>query len=517
VSLRIYPAVTPYDGVYQTLLDNVLAGSQWLRSPVILPYLREATPFIIETTAGEVIDIYINSKHVKTITASYNSNQVDIQLEQGYNFIQVTTTSENYLILVSVTYWATFLYAWAREYYYHAGVRLEDAELQLTNFFSLRSVEHQIKFQDLLPPTRAERILTGKLAVKALINETGTTRGVNEITTAASNKTPVVKATEVNTEFLDPAYDLYTQAHDFGGYEFNCWLPNVCASVWAAFLTIINNASNIDVVSASDIQIVLNVGTTTAQITSSGFTNPTTFTGGETLEIEVDDIPVSVLFKAADQTQADVVARINMYTKLANIQQDVAWSLGDEIKLSSGKKGIISNISVTGGTGAATLGLSIQEETGTDGIQESHVFDFETDACNIIDTIFTSCFNNIRLWISADVQGDIAFCLWQHPLEKRVEIYLNAGLLDLGNTFDSGGTFDSGDPSDPYGDGFIGAILTSELDTGLTFDPFFDVTLYEDLACLSTGPITTILHADLSELQLDYNNILVNATMQITT
>lgn len=243
MTLRIRPASVPYESVYQGLLANVTPGSQFLRAPVVLPYTENlATPFIIDGNIGDVVEIYINSRLYTRRTLSLTQNEIGLQLVPGRNFIQVKTGSEDYLLLVAATNYATFLRAWAQQFYNYVLVKLEDIERQLNSRFSLRAVEHQISFQDLLPPTRVFRTLAGKMAVRALINETGTTRGVNDIATAASNTTPVVVPTTVSLTTFEPAvYHLYDRAHDFGGHEFNLWIPNIAAASWAAFLKLANN------------------------------------------------------------------------------------------------------------------------------------------------------------------------------------------------------------------------------------------------------------------------------------
>lgn len=106
--------------------------------------------------------------------------------------------------------------------------------------------------------TRIFRILAGKLAIRALINEGGTTRGVNDIATAISNTTPLVVPTTVNLEKYEPSvYTMYDRAHDFGGYEFNIWIPNITAASWAAFIKLADNLEDdiIKLTSVSDAKV----------------------------------------------------------------------------------------------------------------------------------------------------------------------------------------------------------------------------------------------------------------------
>lgn len=259
--LKIYPAQSLYDDLYDSLLEGIPAGTQFIKAPVVLPYLENQTSsFIIEGNIGDVVEIYINQELQNRFTLTLNKVEVGLQLVYGRNFIVVKTRFESYLILVAATNYATYIKAWSQQFYNNVVVDVDDTERQLNSKFSLRAVEHQINFQNLLPPTRVFRTLAGKLAIRSLINETGSTRGVNDIATAASNTTPFVVPTQVSTTKFEPiVYTLYDKAHDFGGFEFNIWLPNITAATWAAFIKLINNLddSTAKLLSVSDSKVTL--------------------------------------------------------------------------------------------------------------------------------------------------------------------------------------------------------------------------------------------------------------------
>lgn len=92
-----------------------------------------------------------------------------------------------------------------------------------------------------------------------------------------------------------------------------------------------------------------------AQITGVAGTFPTLFVGGETLEVQVDnDAPRVIVMTAAEQTNTQVVARIN-----AVLAQNVASVSGGQIRLSSVIQGQLGRIEVVGGSARATLGLPL--------------------------------------------------------------------------------------------------------------------------------------------------------------
>ena len=93
---------------------------------------------------------------------------------------------------------------------------------------------------------------------------------------------------------------------------------------------------------------------TRGTIAGSGFApGPTGFTGGETLEIKVDqDATRIVVFTAADQTITNVVDRIN-----AVLAQTVAVANVGELDLQSAIEGGSARIEIVGGTARATFGF----------------------------------------------------------------------------------------------------------------------------------------------------------------
>lgn len=265
MTLRLRPASTDFDFLYKEVIAGITPGTQFLTvSPsvdqsLVLPYtFSQPTTFILEGAIGDKVKIYINNKQVFRLNLSQAKTEIALQLVPGRNFILIKSPFEEYLILVAATNYATFLRAWSQQFFNYCQIKLDDAERQLNSNFSLRAIEHQLNFQELLPPARVLRILAGKLAIRALINEGGTTRGVNDIATAISNTTPIVVPTKVNLEKYEPAvYTLYDTAHDFGGHEFNIWMPNIAAAGWAAFIKLADNLDDdiIKLTSVSDLKV----------------------------------------------------------------------------------------------------------------------------------------------------------------------------------------------------------------------------------------------------------------------
>ena len=109
-------------------------------------------------------------------------------------------------------------------------------------------------------------------------------------------------------------------------------------------------------------KLFVRIGADVARVVGSGGTFPTTFAGGETLILDIDGTPFTTTFDAADQSAAQCAARINAAAALAGLQTPRASvATSGELQLESVETGAEGSVEVTGGTGAATLGLS----TGT--------------------------------------------------------------------------------------------------------------------------------------------------------
>jgi len=101
-------------------------------------------------------------------------------------------------------------------------------------------------------------------------------------------------------------------------------------------------------------------GVTIASITvpPGGGTYPTGFIGGETLNLVVDSVSFTTTFDLADQTLTAVINRINSYANVAGVGV-IATNVGSELCLTSNTTGAGSEVTISGGTGAVTLGLTV--------------------------------------------------------------------------------------------------------------------------------------------------------------
>ncbi len=97
---------------------------------------------------------------------------------------------------------------------------------------------------------------------------------------------------------------------------------------------------------------------------------PTGFTGGEVLELKIDNLAITVTFTAADQTRDQVIARINFEAALAHeifVADPIAFQNATELDLRSNTTGPASTVEVLATSTAAVLtalGLSVGVNTG---------------------------------------------------------------------------------------------------------------------------------------------------------
>jgi len=474
MTLKITPNVQPYEDLYQEMLDSIPAGNQWHRGPVTLPLSSSTpTPFLLEGDPGDSVQVFQNNNLIQTVVLTEPAVQIQILLVSGKNFIQVRTLAETFLLLVVATNYATIMRGYSEDYFYNVDVKFQDANNQLKSPLSLRATEHQIGFQELLPSTRSMRVLAGKLAVRSLINETGATRGVDDIVTAASNTTPVVRPTVVDLEFFEPSIrTLYSTAHDEGGFAFHIWVPSICIGTWAAFIKLMDNLepSIADLISVSDELVTLNFLGRFEQHNFDAEDNACSITQ------DCLPIVVSVLLTVESEVAFcawrypfDVVVEL----ALGRLRLD-SMSLFSEV-IPAGSLLIDLTGAATGILGAAYFELSSPPE--------------RIVLATIVGGGLIPAFHVPGSSRVAFPGGDPG-----RPISVRYE-----GSI----AFDSGIPLDSCEEADPLCDGWYGLPLVDRFDGGTCLDTTIpEVSLFADLECCFSRPQATLAVASYLEIGL---------------
>lgn len=480
MTLRITPNVKPYEALYEELLASIPAGTQWHKGPVTLPLSSsDPTPFLLEGNVGDIVDIFHNNRLFRKLTLDSPSIQVLIQLEAGKNFLQVRTSGEDFLLLVVATNYATVMRGFAEDFFYNVDVKFQDALNQLTSPLSLRATEHQIGFQELLPSTRAMRVLAGKLAVRSLINETGTTRGVDDIVTAASNTTPVVHPTTVDLEFYEPSIrPLYSSAHDEGGFAFHIWVPSVCIGTWAAFIKLMDNLepSIAELISVSDELVTLN------------------FLGRREQHIfDSEDNSCSILSLLSQDCLPIVVSVLSLIeSELAFCAWRYPFDVVVELALGRSRLDSRSLFSFVIPAGA----LLVDTTGAATGVLGAAYFDLPSP----IERIASATILGGGLIAGLHVPGTSRVFFPFGDPGRAVSIRYEGSI-----PFDVGVSLDSREDADPLGDGWFGLPLVRRLDGGSCLDTTVpEVSLFEDLECCFVRPQSTLAVSSLATINLPF-------------
>lgn len=120
-------------------------------------------------------------------------------------------------------------------------------------------------------------------------------------------------------------------------------------------------------VARTSAKLYLRIGAAEALVLGVGGVFPTTFAGGETLELDVDGLgSFTVTFTVGAQTAAQVAAEINAAAALSGLPTPRATvATSGQLQIESVQTGAQGSVEVVGGTGAATLGLTVGTTAGT--------------------------------------------------------------------------------------------------------------------------------------------------------
>ncbi len=259
MSFSITPEVPLYNDVYQRLLGALPNSSAYLRAPVTIPYSPNPQAFTLTTTSygpinGRVHRIFVNGVQQTGLIPDRATTRVLLTITPqltptaprpgagGFAEIVVDDGVEWFTLPLVTTNIATLLAGAAKELYLSARRTIDDNAAALASPFSSRLVEHLLAFQDLLPSNRAPRIQAVKMAIKQMVSGFGTERGVKDFVTALVYSTPHLKELRNSGTTFDPrVYPVYRRQHDWAGFEFHVWFPNLCTFTWLAFTQLADN------------------------------------------------------------------------------------------------------------------------------------------------------------------------------------------------------------------------------------------------------------------------------------
>lgn len=108
----------------------------------------------------------------------------------------------------------------------------------------------------------------------------------------------------------------------------------------------------------SNAPMALRVGADGARLLGESASFPTGFAGGETLDLEIDAAPVSVVFTSGAQTAQQVVNQINAAAALAGMA-NIARVVGGQVEIYGQATGVQGSVTAEG-TALSDLGLGAE-------------------------------------------------------------------------------------------------------------------------------------------------------------
>jgi hypothetical protein len=226
--------------------------------------------------------------------------------------------------------------------------------------------------------------------------------------------------------------------------------------------------------------------------TGSGGTYATGFVGGETLLLSTDAGTIqTITFTSAAQTLAQVITEIN--PQLAGGYADDS---GGELRITSDRKGTGSNVNVTGGTGAATLGMGVGATAGTGDVSNIAAVT-AAEAKTIIEADTTA-------QVTVESGGEIAIKTPTVGAGGSIQVDASstaddAAKFDLDNSVHSGSAAGAGDTATAtakyhgaYGDGL--QVVIGNANSGIS-DEFKWQTVENGVTVEAFDNLTTVIGA----------------------
>lgn len=261
--IALHPPSRLDTSTYNSLIQhikNLKSNFYLLQVPILLPYSRRPTPFILEVsedTLGSKIEIINNKKSLLVVVPIALQTVIELPLEQGYNRISLRSNyGEHFELFVGATNFAAVLQGIGQEFFNNIQVNLQALEWAIRSPWSPKAVEHLLPWREDLPTTTAMRAQGARMSVRAAINEAGTDRGVTDFLASLSSQTPIAVRLHNDPNLYDPITNpLYSTPSEFAGAEFHLWISNHCMTTWETMPKLASNVSVYRLIDVRDEQI----------------------------------------------------------------------------------------------------------------------------------------------------------------------------------------------------------------------------------------------------------------------
>lgn len=243
MTISIKPLSSIEEEVYGRVIANIPPGDFYLRAQYVQPRRdgSNRVPFVITGYIGHNVEVYLNEAFIGQIgmTATQYLVSLDLQPPPDINYLRIidTVTQEQYGTSVVVANYASVHYGAALDYYRHVWLPLQNQRWSLTSEWSGRLVEFYFKYHQNFPDTNALRTLAVRLTSRATWNNLPTDLGVRNMVGSLCASEPVIVDLTNSRPSIDLAlHPLLPISVDYGGSEFNVWIPDFPTSREVALL-----------------------------------------------------------------------------------------------------------------------------------------------------------------------------------------------------------------------------------------------------------------------------------------
>jgi len=244
--LQFYPEQKPHTPYFEEMTDYIPSGGFYLKTLEMVARSSLPAKFTLITDTQAPVYIYINNVLVKTVVPTGRETvEIPLAVAPHKNDIKVTNGIDPDVHLsIASTYLATYMETIATQHYEVAGKTVEKYYDLLKSPWNSFIAEWLSPWHDLLPDIHTLRSLAVKLQTNVLYNEAGRERGTINFVSGFSCSTPVIQEYRNPEDWQPILYQPVNQSDDTFTYDLHVWLPNLCISRWASFVTLINNLKN---------------------------------------------------------------------------------------------------------------------------------------------------------------------------------------------------------------------------------------------------------------------------------
>lgn len=230
--MRGYPVpYTPYD--VTNILLQLPKGSNLVGTSLKIEIIRDSP------------QKYASFEVVSFVPTSEETN-FGVRLDRGLNWLKVSDNSNNVIgsFALSASRFATLIYAIAVDIYKKLWEPIDSTASEIFKTYS-GLFTNLISFNDLLPQAGSRHLLAIYLTIRSLVPKAGTEEGLNLLTQAVLDQTPVLKKIQENNWLAPWVKPNPPTTLSQVGREFHIWSYDETATQITQFGRICKNIGNV--------------------------------------------------------------------------------------------------------------------------------------------------------------------------------------------------------------------------------------------------------------------------------